>query len=181
MAGFHLNIYSPIERITRGMTSFSGSLRSVEEPFKIAIEDVIVPRVQMNIDEKTEAGTNNWEPLNRYTHQFPYRREYGPGAGALEVTGALYSAITVKERWKIVGQGINAAAHATYPSFLPYAAPHEYGFVSPITGGWVPARPYFIINEQDISDIETIFLDWMNGQFGKTVATGEVVGRDIDF
>jgi phage gpG-like protein len=164
----------------RQLSRFAGDIRSTREPIDQAIEEVIIPRVKLNFEGQESAG-EDWADINSATYFMPYRRNHPNGnrAPLLRVGGTMYNAVTAKERWSVTGQGDETSAVAQYPSFVPYAEPHERGFTSLLTGGWVPARPYFVINQQDQEDIETIFNNWLTEQFGKRTATGEVISEDL--
>ncbi len=161
--------------LARQLTNFAGDLRSVRPALERAVDEVVIPRIQLNIEEDTAAG-EDWADIRDITFNMPYRRnhhsnQFGP---LLEVGGTLRNAVTAKERWTFTGSGDEAGAFASYPPFVPYAQAQQEGFTSPITGGPVPARPYAVINEQDQDDIEQIFDDWIAEQFGKTVSSGNL-------
>lgn len=178
-AGFSITMLPNAAHLAGNITRFAGDIRSVEEPLKKARDEVLIPRIRDNFADETAAGTP-WRDWSENTPFMPYHTSFGPANSILDVTGTLFREATSPGIWTIRNQEGEAYVsgssfqRAPYARFMQEGAPNNtspHGNPAPI-----PPRPFIIINDKDLDDIDTIFKDWLEDRFTKRVAGGMVGG-----
>lgn len=187
-ANLSITVLPSITGIARGLSRTAGELRTfgsrhTDGPLPRAVDDIITPSIDENFATRSNNGVG-WQSWHPETPFMPYHRQYGPARGILEVTGRLRDRATQKGIWQFRGQQGEAFVPA---SMMPaYAMIHQEGGVNQgLDGnrGYIVARPFMDISDDDIGRIQEIFQDWIGDVFGKNVASGasveSVVGSSI--
>ncbi|MCA1806908.1 MAG: hypothetical protein LC687_03460, partial [Actinobacteria bacterium] len=121
-----------------------------------------------------------WEPLSKLTYELPRRKKLG-GHGTLNVRGTLLTSASAKARWTVQGQtGSLFVAKDTFRrSNAIYGHLQHEGGMSPLTGGDIPDRPFFVFNQEDEEKAAEVILKWISDNFDKRIglkASGKTVG-----
>lgn len=158
----------------RMLSRYAGDIRSVKPALEKAVEEVIRPSIWLSFENQEETGGSGWEDMEQQTPFWPYRnpkhpwysggKQYGP---LLDVTGKLRRVTQQKNIWTFDGQAGTAIVHD-----LPgaeYGRWQDIGFYNFLANRDVPARPFMTIGEQEIKDIEMIFMDYINMRFANVV------------
>jgi phage gpG-like protein len=130
-----------------------------KEPLTKAIKEIVIPSIAKNFEE--EGRPEHWAELADFT--LTRREEEGYGSGPiLERSGKLKRAAQAFARWKIT---------MTEASFASFAPSQWYGYLmqegSDAVGSNVPARPFMLMQEEDVDEIEKLFGDWMKKIFSE--------------
>jgi len=152
----------------RQLTRYSGDIRSVRPALEKAVDEVIRPGITLSFSEQREVPGVKWEKLADSTPLWPYRASRNAGNNPiLDVTGKLKRVAQQKNIWTFDGQAGTAMVHG-----LPgaeYGRYHEFGYYNVLVGRDVPARPFMTIDQDDVEDIEQIFMDYIHGRFAEVV------------
>ena len=158
-------------------------IRSFKEPLKRSIQQVVAPSIRQNF---TSSGRPEpWAPLTEKTKKQKRRDGYGRNANKiLKRTGTLQRLASTVSIWHI--DGINGEAVLTPPGEIFYGAIHQVGFElvnikehkNKKTGnvsfdssiGGLPARPWALIQDEDVPAIEQVFTDWLNERVAANLA-----------
>ena len=163
-------------------------VRSFHEPLKRSVQKVASPSFRKNFDV---GGRPAWEPWSEVTVE---RREaQGFGEGAILVkTGLLKSVAGQLNIWTITR---DQAAVSSLPR-APYGAVHQQGTsggVGEVTRARavrerreitqtvslrapIPARPWALLQPEDIDDIEEVFVNWFRERMALSGAMTPSVG-----
>lgn len=135
-----------------------GAIDSFREPLKRAVKEIIAPSIRKNFDV---GGRPSWEPLTEFTIQ--RRAEDGYGAGPiLERTGRLRHQASQPSIWRYTD---TSAAILDLPSSIWYGKLHQSGFTDSLRGTEVPARPFIMLQDEDIRGVEKLFAEWIEERF----------------
>lgn len=160
-----------VERLSRRLNRFAGELRTMGSLLERLRDEVGRPAVRMNF----EAGNRGrWDRLHEATYTFPLRNNPSfSNKPILNVTGHLFRAAQAKTRWSMDASiGSLFVPADTFGADVPYGyTQHEGGF-SNLTGGVIPARPFFYLTEGDIKKAESIIDEWIWENYGKTIGAG---------
>lgn len=151
-------------------------IRSFREPLKRSIQKVMIPSIRMNFDT---GGRPPWEPLHEFTI---YRK--GGNTQPLIRTGALRRVATQLNIWTITP---TMALVADLPQKVWYGKVHQGGYGGGATkqvvrvknistgafeefeeaggeagSGSIPARPFIVIQPEDVIEIEMVFGEWLD-------------------
>lgn len=124
-----------------------------KEPLETSVELVILPSIRTNFEV---GGRPKWRPLSE-----PYRTHRLPGP-ILVQTGALFAAATAMANWTVTRDsaemtGVDSAAYAGY---------HQSGTRE------MPARPFALLQDEDVENIIRIFEIWIDGLIDRYWAAG---------
>lgn len=136
-------------------------IRSFREPLKRAIQGVVAPSLRRNF---AVGGRPPWTPLDENTIA-----QKGFDTILVE-TGKLEQKAGQLNIWFIDGgylsEGNEAEAHISDLSGVEYGELHETGTRH------MPARPWAILQPDDINDIEATFEAYINERIGRTILRG---------
>ena len=132
--------------VSAAIFEFGADIRSVKVPLERSVREVMAPSLLTNFDV---GGRPPWEPDLPQTDE---RRE--GGGGVLVATGTLRDRAGQVGVWQIDGQSGEAILNSD--AFPPYGAIHQDGWVSG------PARPWAVIQDEDVEKIGDIFDKWIN-------------------
>jgi phage gpG-like protein len=152
--------------VTLGLNRYSGRLRSVRPALREAVDTVIRDRIESNFAREEAAGTP-WAGLGTRALDERERGGYGDGP-ILQRRGRLKRQALMKGIWTFQGQEGFAYVSAGAFRTAPYGPFHQTGYRG--QGGDVPARPFLIINAQDVEKIQQIIERYVVGRVGATVA-----------
>jgi phage gpG-like protein len=161
--------------MARRFDKFGLDIRSMREPLQRSVKNVVIPSIRANFDAE---GRPSWEYL---TEKYAARR--GSDHPILNVTGALRRVATQMNIWSIDQE---KAMITDLPDNVWYGKVHQAGatfrtsgsafaaggVTSQILGrtlgqadgggdGEIPARPFIMLQEQDLDDIDREFNEWL--------------------
>lgn len=122
---------------------FGLDVRSFREPLKRSVQQVMAPSFAKNFDL---GGRPSWEPLS------PETVKKKGNATILVDTGKLKSKVGQLNNWQITQE----EAQMMQVTGVPYDRVHQFG------GGIVPARPFALVQEEDVDAIEEVFAEWLH-------------------
>lgn len=165
-----LNFEPSVGILARKVDKLGASIRSFKEPLKRAVKDVMIPSIRRNFDE---GGRPAWEPLAPATIE-----NRGGDTAPLVRTGLLRRTMGYINIWHIDGE---KAMITDLPDSIWYGKVHQAGMgatrevvriKNPLTGKYtesvsgniagIPARPFVVMQDEDVDDIEEIFDDWID-------------------
>ena len=129
--------------------SLGVDLRSMREPLKRAVKDVMLPSFHQNFDSE---GRPSWTPA---------ARSYGHSL--LHDSGRLENGATVLGNWDFDRERAQLNP-ASLVSRVGVKIIHQTGFSRKTRKGvhTIPARPFIMMQAEDEEKIEQIFDDWLN-------------------
>lgn len=172
-------------------------IRSFHEPLKRAIQQVMIPSFKQNFDD---GGRPKWTPLSPLTLQArAYRWSNAGSLAPLMVTQALYKTVQHLNIWTIRK---TEALIQDLPQEVWYGKVHQTGLlgrkkqvakVLQTTGltysqlesrmqksgilGVIPARPFLVIQPQDVRDINDVFENWLDERVALAAGHGYFVRK----
>jgi phage gpG-like protein len=131
--------------VAAGFRQLGKDIKSVKEPLKRSIQQVMAPSFQKNFDV---GGRPAWEPLHPATiaakgHSKPLVR-----------SGTLRSVAGQLNIWTIQGQQGRAFV-SRLPDRAWYGAIHQEGSER------TPTRPFLVVQEEDGRKIDNVFDKWL--------------------
>ncbi len=142
--------------ITKGVRETVKGIKSVREPMKRAIRDVMSPSIKLNFSRG--GRPKKWLPLAPDTIKIRQREGFNGSGPVLIRTRKLRNAAIAQARWKI--DGIRGQAlYGNFPARAKYGPIHQIGVRK--DAGSIPARPFAVIQEQDMDEIKKVFADWL--------------------
>lgn len=129
--------------------SLGVDLRSMREPLKRAVKDVMLPSFHQNFDSE---GRPSWAPAARtYGHNL------------LHDSGRLENGATVLGNWDFDKERAQLNP-ASLVSRIGVKIIHQTGFSRKTRKGvhTIPARPFIMMQAEDEEKIEQIFDAWLN-------------------
>ena len=145
--------------------TLSAQVRSFRVPLERTISQVMIPSFQKNFDV---GGRPPWESLSDYTLERRSREGYG--SKPLVKSGKLKRRATQKSRWTIDGSK-GQAFIAGLPEDIWYGAIHQEG-LDVVQAAFIPARPFYVVQPEDIDNMEKVFEKWIGERVQATVARG---------
>ena len=129
--------------------SLGVDLRSMREPLKRAVKNVMLPSFHQNFDSE---GRPSWTPAAR-----------GYGHSLLHDSGRLENGATVLANWDFDRERAQLNP-ASLVSRIGVKIIHQTGFSRNTKKGvhTIPARPFIMMQADDEEKIEQIFDDWLN-------------------
>lgn len=131
-------------------------LKDFKEPLQKCIKDVIIPSIQANF---AAGGRPAWAPYAQETLDFHKMLGESLSDSLLVKTGALKSAMGSESIWTISS---TEAYIAGLPSNVWYGYLHQQGYPGGSGNGPIPARPFAMLQEQDLADIDKVFDKWLH-------------------
>jgi phage gpG-like protein len=150
--------FDPLPIILAGKFDKLGlDIRSFREPLKRSIQQVMIPSIAKNFDS---GGRPRWPALTTDTEILREANGFSKGP-ALIRSGLLKRAATQLNLWTITPESAYVADMS-----VPQAGKSWYGVAQQMgyTGGYgavTPPRPFLMIQEEDIPEIEEVFLIWI--------------------
>lgn len=141
---FDPKFFRDIAAISAAIELLGENLDDFQEPLQASLELVILPSIAKNFEV---GGRPKWAPLS-----YPYVVNRRP-APILVQTGALFQATQSMQNWDVGPNSITMNGIAS----VKYAAYHQTGTRK------MPARPYVMIQPEDVSAIVQIFEIWVDG------------------
>jgi phage gpG-like protein len=145
MYGFEILSIPTIAQLVADFAGLENDLSTFQEPLEAAVREVGVPAIGRNFD----AEGPGWEPLQAATVMIR-----GSEHPILEVTGALREDATSPDAWAIDD---DMAAM----SMLSL----DYGYFHEVGTGFMPARPFMVLDESDVDEIVEVFGQWLDTKF----------------
>lgn len=177
-----VNLWPPPQIYAEEFDNMGLNIKSLREPLTRAVRQVMIPRFKQNFSTESAAG-ERWQPLSYY---YERSRKY-KGKPILVQTGALKRVATrFTKTWTI--NGISGQAYINVGSIqneVPYLLLHQLGEEYYSAGGSsmesdtsrrakkgkgfvaaggpqnVPARPFFVINGDDVDAVADVFDEWV--------------------
>lgn len=146
--GFDIQMVPHPLIIAAQMVAWAHNVSTFRVPLKEAVDKVMAPSFRKNFEV---GGRPSWEPLSEATIG---RRE----SEGFEATPVLVRSGTLKgvagdpNIWTVGDE-------EAYVSDLRNAA---YGGVHQSGGGDVPARPWALIQDEDVDAVEEVFVEWFS-------------------
>jgi phage gpG-like protein len=144
----------------------AAGVRSFHEPLKRSIQEVVIPSIKTNFDYN---GRPPWAPLSGTT--WAMRGETSIDSEGNQIinqegdilvrTGKLKRSAVALARWKITRD--EAYAGGDWPATAWYGPIQQTGFVGG-HGAETPARPFMLIQDEDVPKIEEVFVDWFKSR-----------------
>lgn len=128
-------------------------IRSFREPLKRAIKDVMIPSFRKNFDE--QGRPEPWLDIQPDT----IRKKHS--SRILYTTGRLRRTMGYQNIWTVTQ---DSAAILDLPESVWYGKVHQEGVEYLTTTGdtaEVDARPFILVQDEDLFDIEEVFSDWL--------------------
>lgn len=134
-------------------------VRSYREPLTRAVKKVVIPSIQENFTSGGRPET--WAPLAEVTWKKRERKSQFDGPliakKRLQAQAKMFTAWTINKEEATTKSFSNFNGGKAW-----YGDLHQEGF---ITGNAeIPARPFMMIQEEDILDIEIVFYEWLGEQ-----------------
>lgn len=156
--------------IQRGLREATSS-KYVGRPLWDAIDRVLIPSIKQNFDK--EGRPQKWKPLRIGTMIMRARQGWPQEGPILQRTKMLKNTALARARWTVdpvKGQ----ALYGKFPPRAWYANIHQGGYAgflaSPVAGAQpIQPRPFAVIQEQDMDDIEKIFRAWLSKKMEKNI------------
>jgi phage gpG-like protein len=157
--------------IARKLDTLGHSLKDFRTPLKRAIQQVVIPSIQMNFHKH---GRPRWAPLAESTV-----RKNGGRVEPLVDTGALQEGMKSIDLWTIsrqtafiadlpqsiwygkVHQAGMGARHSVSVSLAGTSRTHDSG-IEELGSGAIPARPFVMLQPSDELLIEQVFDIWLD-------------------
>jgi len=151
--------------MARKYDKLGASIKSFRVPLKRAVQEVVIPSIQVNFHK---SGRPRWPDLAESTW-----RQKGSGEKALIRTGALMRRMAQVGIWQIDTEkamithmpedvwygALHQAGHGTYEGFFD---PVKRATVNIGGEGALPARPFVMLQSEDLPKIDLIFVEWVN-------------------
>lgn len=171
VAGLEMFFDESILISAKKMDRLGGELKDFRTPLKRALRQVVIPSIQQNF---IKGGRPRWVPLTSDTV-----RQKGGNARPLRRTDNLMSGMNNISLWTIDRE---RAVLNDLPQNIWYGKVHQSGIggshissLDDVTGritnvgdkGAIPARPFIVLQEQDLPEIDRIFAEWVDEQIAK--------------
>lgn len=158
-----LTFKPPLAVIQKDLRTLGVDLRSLREPLKRSIQQVIIPSIRANFDAQ---GRPAWAPYAASTLEFHEMLGTEMSRSLLNRTGALKSSATTLAIWSI---GKEDAKLNGLPSKVWYGNLHQTGGRGgKQTGkGTIPARPFIMFQDEDYEKITEVFAKWLDERIAK--------------
>lgn len=141
---FDPKFFRDIAAISAAAELLAKNLDDFQEPLRASLELVIMPSIAKNFEV---GGRPKWKELS-----FPYN-VYRRPAPILVQTGDLFQATQSMQNWDVGPNSISMSGISS----VKYANYHQTGTSK------MPARPYVMIQPEDVSEIVQIFEIWVDG------------------
>lgn len=151
-----LTFQPTLERVNSYLKAMALEMTTFKKPLQKCVKDVIIPSIQKNFDV---GGRPSWAPYSQETLDFHKMLGESVSDSLLVKTGALKSAMGSESIWTITG---NEAYIAGLPDNVWYGALHQAGYPGGSGNGPIPARPFAMIQEEDMPAIDKIFDTWLH-------------------
>lgn len=139
----------------QGLAEDFGRRGAMRQPLLRSAREVLSPSIGANFDA---GGRPPWDPV---IPDSSYRKKLGGGGGPLSVTGKLQKSAEAFARWHVAD---NVLTYGNFPSSTWFAVVHDSEDVAAKAN--IPARPFALIQEEDIAPIGDIFMDWVEEKVG---------------
>jgi phage virion morphogenesis protein len=138
----------PLAFLTGLLDVAAKDMEDFSKPLKTSVEKVIAPSIAKNFDA---GGRPKWTPLSEATVQMR-----GQQGSTLVRTGTLKDSASSPGLWEI------SQTDALLPG-LPvwYGNLHQMGFEGTDRAHPIPARPFIMFQEEDVTAIEEVFVAWL--------------------
>src|SRR5690349_1241826 len=143
--------------IRRDLLLLSVDLRSLHEPLKRSVQQVIIPSIRANFDAQ---GRPAWAPYAASTIEFHEMLGIDMSRSMLDKTGALKRTATTLAIWTI---GKEDATLNSLPPNVWYGNLHQTGGKGGKgPKGIMPARPFIMFQDEDYEKITEVFAKWLD-------------------
>lgn len=174
-AGITINFEGGAGIFATKLDKLGMDIRSFREPLKRAVQQVVIPSIRVNF---IKGGRPRWTELAEST----VKQKHG-NMRPLQDTGRLMRTMGYLNIWTLTQ---DRAFIADLPQNIWYGKVQQNGLgrevrtpgaLNPLTGrrgpdivesgGGIPARPFVMIQEQDIPKIQKVFDDWLQERIAK--------------
>jgi phage gpG-like protein len=131
------------------------NIRSFKVPLDRIVRQVMVPSIRTNFEVE---GRPRWVPLAEYTMNLKARKGRSEPSRVLVDSGRLRTVATQIGIWKVDRDN----AYIQTLKDAPYGFFHQTGFRSGFSGRQVPARPWALVQDEDVDKMEDIFEIWLD-------------------
>jgi phage gpG-like protein len=149
MIGFEFSMFPTAAVLVKDFDNLGLDIRSYNEPLKRSVQQVMAPSFQKNFDV---GGRPPWEPLSDVTLEQKQRYGYG-GEGILVRTGLLKKVVGQLNIWTIDRETAQLDEWG--------AARADYGVDLHEGTATIPARPFLVMQAEDIDGITQVFDTWI--------------------
>lgn len=148
--------------IQKDLKELGVDLRSLREPLKRAVQQVIIPSIRMNFDAQ---GRPPWAPYASSTIEFHQELGTTMSKSLLNKTGTLKRTATQLNVWSITKE---EAKFNGLPQNVWYGNLHQTGGKGGKgAGGVIPARPFVMFQDSDGDKITQVFAKWLDERIAK--------------
>lgn len=141
------------------------NVKSFREPLMRSIRQVMVPSIKQTFET---AGRGDWNELLPHTVARREVEGYGPEPILIR-SGRLKRVATQQNIWKIDGPRGEAYIDSL-PDNAWYGVIHQAG-AETLYGG-IMARPWAVMYEEDMNEIEVIFFEWIEERINRDITLG---------
>jgi phage gpG-like protein len=158
-----LDFKPPLSTIKRDLLLLGADIRSLHEPLKRSVQQVIIPSIRANFDA---GGRPTWPPYAESTIEFHKDLGESISSSMLVKTGALRRVATTLAIWNI---GKEDAVLNALPPSVWYGNIHQGGGRSGKGkgGGVIPARPFIMFQDEDGDKIAEVFAKWLDERIAR--------------
>jgi phage virion morphogenesis protein len=137
-------------------------LRSLREPLKRSIQQVIIPSIRANFDA---GGRPKWAPYAAATLEFHEMLSLQVSKGMLVKTGALKAVATQFNIWTVTQEDAKLTG---LPQTVWYGNIHQTGGKGGKgPKGIIPARPFIMFQDEDYEKITQVFAKWLDERIAR--------------
>lgn len=149
---FDVEVIPNVSVIQMALSQAAAQMRSFRKPLDTAVRTVLAPRLYQNFDSNGADGS--WAPLAMATVKWKLANGYARVAfDALKRTGKLQKRAGQSNLWKVTS---DSASLAYLTGDAAYGIYHQEGYLNARTGRMVPARPWAVITESDIDQVQDV-------------------------
>jgi phage virion morphogenesis protein len=137
-------------------------IRSFREPLKRAVQKVMAPSFRKNFE--AEGRPDEWPEPSSYT--LDIREKAGiSGDLSLDRTGLLKKTVQQLNIWTITEKN---ATIQKMPEKVWYGTIQQVGHPEHARSGEIPARQFILVQEEDMDDIEEVFVEWLTDRAARS-------------
>lgn len=181
---FDVEFLPPVSVILKDLALLGLRLRSTKQPLQEAVKKVVIPSFKRTWE--AEGRPDAWDELSPYTIQRKTGASLGDSASIGGGAGVpiLVSTPAQRELGRHQSSGRGGALKTRATSFKIWSFTKDSAYISgagiqfygPIhqlgaPGVGIPARPFLILQTEDLEDIEKVFGEWVDG-LGARFAVG---------
>lgn len=159
--------------LARKIDKLGLDIRSFREPLRRSVKEVMIPSIRTNFEQ---GGRPEWEPLTDFTV-----KKKGGDARPLIRTGSLMRMMGYINIWSIDSEKamitdlpqnvwygkVHQAGNATTKSYSVKNVSTGKSTTFTETGEGIPARPFVVLQNEDVDAIDRVFSDWLGERIAR--------------